>query len=1020
MNTRRVLAALCGLALSVPLGVNIAVPAASATGDACADDATTKVTVSGVQNAPYRGPAFSSRTRVDARTASWTREAAGDYPVVFKDKSNTTGSSMCLLGGRITSSTSESASWAQVWHRTYGLFLGEPRAEIRGLWLENQGGGIGLHQGASGAVIRGVYADKIHDDVIENNWQGDVTVEDSRLAGYVLFAGRGYSGMAGGTPDGRDNTYSITRTLAWLQPQRSVFTGPVPGNGPLFKRANGSAAHGFETRFVIKDSIFRIDRVPNDGDLSIPPGPHSGNTIVWTGGGAYPGPVPAGFTLSTDKGVWDRADAAWRAVPRSDRTSPIAPKPTPTPTPTPTPRPPAAGTPAGNIYTAAFPGTICKIGVVADIASTPADVVRAKAVKAVMDAAKVQQYVLPGDLAYPHGSRADFDDNFKPVYGYANAKMRPSPGNHEWDEDNASAYYSHAFPGIPARYAYDACGWRLISVDTESSKDADAAAEFIRAENAKAPDQPTAIQWHKPRWSSNDNHGSNSNQDAVWKAAVDTKAALVWNGHDHCYERFDALGATGKPTPGGVTEFVIGTGGREQYKGFTALPGSAKRLDTYNGAGIFTLTFDGRWSMEYVDTSGTVRDAASGVSPTRPNVGPAPSPGPFPGPTPTPGPTPGPTPPSASGVLDLRVSASSDDAEEEISTGVTALDSSDLEATYDKDRRQLIGVRFTDLNIPRGATHHPCLARVHLEGAALRHGDPVRGSPRHRQRGHVHNLERRHHGPSVDHRPHPRRAVESARVERGWEIHLTGCVEPRAGGRRPRRVVGGQRPRVVRLRPRNERHPQCRHLRRKPGSGADPAHRVHRLVAAAERPQPGDQRWQIPVAPATANPPDRFGAGPATHHAGAIFPCRGGTCLPTRGCVTISGDGEEMVLGWPAMRLTRPRRSPINLGLVDLGQIDLLVQEGFYANRTDFIRSAIRTQLATRASAVDQSVKRNALVLGTQNYSRADLERLGSEGNGCRSASWALPPSPGTSRWTSRWPRSTRSRCSGPSAPAPP
>ena len=70
----------------------------------------------------------------------------------------------------------------------------------------------------------------------------------------------------------------------------------------------------------------------------------------------------------------------------------------------------------------------------------------------------------------------------------------------------------------------------------------------------------------------------------------------------------------------------------------------------------------------------------------------------------------------------------------------------------------------------------------------------------------------------------------------------------------------------------------------------------------------------------------------------------------------------------------------INLGLVDLGQIDLLVQEGFYANRTDFIRSAIRTQLATRASAVDQSVKRNALVLGTQNYSRADLERLRVDG----------------------------------------
>jgi Arc/MetJ-type ribon-helix-helix transcriptional regulator len=66
----------------------------------------------------------------------------------------------------------------------------------------------------------------------------------------------------------------------------------------------------------------------------------------------------------------------------------------------------------------------------------------------------------------------------------------------------------------------------------------------------------------------------------------------------------------------------------------------------------------------------------------------------------------------------------------------------------------------------------------------------------------------------------------------------------------------------------------------------------------------------------------------------------------------------------------------INLGLVDLGQIDLLVQEGFYANRTDFIRTAIRAQLGARASAVDQTVARRTLVLGTRHYSRRDLEDI--------------------------------------------
>jgi len=66
----------------------------------------------------------------------------------------------------------------------------------------------------------------------------------------------------------------------------------------------------------------------------------------------------------------------------------------------------------------------------------------------------------------------------------------------------------------------------------------------------------------------------------------------------------------------------------------------------------------------------------------------------------------------------------------------------------------------------------------------------------------------------------------------------------------------------------------------------------------------------------------------------------------------------------------------INLGFVDLGQIDLLVQEGFYTNRTDFIRAAIRAQLEARTAAVDQTVARRTLVLGTQHYTRSQLEEI--------------------------------------------
>lgn len=70
----------------------------------------------------------------------------------------------------------------------------------------------------------------------------------------------------------------------------------------------------------------------------------------------------------------------------------------------------------------------------------------------------------------------------------------------------------------------------------------------------------------------------------------------------------------------------------------------------------------------------------------------------------------------------------------------------------------------------------------------------------------------------------------------------------------------------------------------------------------------------------------------------------------------------------------------INLGPVDLGQIDLLVQEGFYANRTDLIRTAIRNQLAQHGETIRQTVARKSLVLGMQHYSRADLEAVQAAG----------------------------------------
>ncbi|WP_304620052.1 CopG family transcriptional regulator [Paracoccus sediminilitoris] len=78
------------------------------------------------------------------------------------------------------------------------------------------------------------------------------------------------------------------------------------------------------------------------------------------------------------------------------------------------------------------------------------------------------------------------------------------------------------------------------------------------------------------------------------------------------------------------------------------------------------------------------------------------------------------------------------------------------------------------------------------------------------------------------------------------------------------------------------------------------------------------------------------------------------------------------------LRQKQPENEKItlNLGFVDLGRIDLLVQEGFYSNRSDFIRTAIRNHLDSHAQAVEKSIERHVMELGLRDYDRAALQRL--------------------------------------------
>ena len=77
----------------------------------------------------------------------------------------------------------------------------------------------------------------------------------------------------------------------------------------------------------------------------------------------------------------------------------------------------------------------------------------------------------------------------------------------------------------------------------------------------------------------------------------------------------------------------------------------------------------------------------------------------------------------------------------------------------------------------------------------------------------------------------------------------------------------------------------------------------------------------------------------------------------------------------PRPRAGETEKMTVNVGVVDLGHVDLLVQEGFYSNRSDLIRTALRNQLALHADTLRHTVARRTLMVGLQHYSRGDLER---------------------------------------------
>jgi hypothetical protein len=229
--------------------------------------------------------------------------------------------------------------------------------------------------------------------------------------------------------------------------------------------------------------------------------------------------------------------------------------------------------------------------------------------------------ILPGDVAYPDGSAANFADCYDPSWGAFKARTRPAPGNHEYHTKDAAPYFAYfgTRAGKAGRgwYSYDAGTWHVVVLNSECDAIGGCGAgspqeRWLRKDLAAHPASCTIAYWHTPLFSSGP-HGGNAAVKPLWQALYDAGAELVVNGHDHDYERFAPMTPAGKKdTAAGIRELVVGTGGAPLYP-FVRKPRNSEARGLAYGVVKLTLR-PGSYEWEFMPVAGaTFRDSGTGT-----------------------------------------------------------------------------------------------------------------------------------------------------------------------------------------------------------------------------------------------------------------------------------------------------------------------------------------------------------------------------------------------------------------------
>ena len=221
-----------------------------------------------------------------------------------------------------------------------------------------------------------------------------------------------------------------------------------------------------------------------------------------------------------------------------------------------------------------------------------------------------------GDHAYRKGTVEEFQNCYTPTWGRHRTRTRPTPGNHDYDTNNAVPYYAYfganAGEASKGYYSYDLGTWHIVALNSNLTADAAAVQEqWLREDLAAHKTLCTLAYWHHPVFSSG-GHGNGHRMRTIWPVLYEFGVDVVVNGHDHDYERFAPQTPTAQLDPKhGIREFVVGTGGAHLRK-FKTIQSNSEIRDASTW-GVLKLTLHATsYDWEFVGVPGsTFHDAGS-------------------------------------------------------------------------------------------------------------------------------------------------------------------------------------------------------------------------------------------------------------------------------------------------------------------------------------------------------------------------------------------------------------------------